>query len=115
VVFSALTDSVVREISTLKYGGKSAPEVTFSTFKGIEVRSGSEIVAVDPMDLRLKCQCALCVDEYTGEARLKAASIPSSIHPTAISRLGNYAVSMQWSDGHASIFPYDVLTKALPN
>jgi Mrp family chromosome partitioning ATPase/DUF971 family protein len=61
-------------------------------------------------DVRAACQCAACVDEFTGEQILDVSTIPPTIEPTAIAPLGNYAVSITWNDGHSSgIFTWDRL------
>ncbi len=58
--------------------------------------------------LRAACQCAVCVDEFTGEQTLSEADIPADIHPQNVDSVGNYAVSIEWSDGHTTgFFPYD--------
>ncbi|MFW5683714.1 MAG: P-loop NTPase [Spirochaetota bacterium] len=57
--------------------------------------------------LRASCQCALCVDEYSGEQTLDVESIPADIHPKSVDTVGNYALSVEWSDGHTTgFFPY---------
>lgn len=62
--------------------------------------------------LRNNCKCAVCVDEYSGEKTLQEKDIPDDIHALEATPLGNYAISIKWSDGHASgIFPYEVITK----
>ncbi len=61
-------------------------------------------------DVRAACQCAACVEEYTGEQLLDPSTIPSDIQAKSITPLGNYAVSIAWSDGHGSgIFTWDRL------
>ena len=60
--------------------------------------------------VRAACQCAQCIGEFTGEQLLDVASIPANLEAKAISVLGNYAVSIAWSDGHSSgIFTWDRL------
>ena len=60
--------------------------------------------------VRASCRCASCIDEHTGEQKLDVALIPPDIHPQEIHALGNYAVSIAWSDGHSSgIFSWDYL------
>jgi ATP-binding protein involved in chromosome partitioning len=57
--------------------------------------------------LRLACICASCVDEWTGENRLDAASVPEDVQPTKIESVGRYAIQIEWSDGHSSgIYPF---------
>jgi len=71
---------------------------------------GETPVEIDNHKLRDSCKCALCVDEYSGEKTLKSENIPEDIHALESTPLGNYAVSIQWSDGHtSSIYPYKTL------
>jgi DUF971 family protein len=52
--------------------------------------------------LRLACSCAHCVDEWTGEGRLDAASVPDDVRPLKIQPVGRYAIQIDWSDGHST-------------
>ena len=52
--------------------------------------------------LRLACNCAHCVDEWTGEDRLDASTIPDDVHPLKIQSVGRYAIQIDWSDGHST-------------
>ncbi len=62
--------------------------------------------------LRAACQCALCVDEMTGIKTLDPSTIPDDIQALEVSRLGNYAIGVTWSDGHSSgIFPWELLRR----
>jgi len=54
------------------------------------------------VDLRLACACAGCVEEFTGERRITPDQIASDVRPTAMELVGNYAVQITWSDGHAT-------------
>ncbi len=61
-------------------------------------------------DLRLACRCAVCVDEITGERRLRDDSVPDAVRPQAIRPVGNYALHISWSDGHSTgFFRFDYL------
>ena len=53
-------------------------------------------------ELRFRCACAMCVDELTGVRRLQPQQIPANIHPTALALVGNYAIQIDWSDGHTT-------------
>jgi DUF971 family protein len=54
----------------------------------------------DARDLRLRCTCALCKSEITGERVLDESSVPPVISVTNMSLVGNYGVSVHFSDGH---------------
>ena len=56
----------------------------------------------DARDLRLACQCALCIQEMTGKKLLDPKTIRSDVSPQKILSIGNYAISFDWSDGHNS-------------
>ncbi len=62
--------------------------------------------------LRQNCPCAACVDEWTGERRLKPDSIPLLILLEDIEPVGHYAFRIKWSDGHdTGIYSYTSLRR----
>jgi DUF971 family protein len=50
--------------------------------------------------LRDSCPCASCVDELTGEKVLDPKKIRPDIHIVKCEYVGNYAIRIDWSDGH---------------
>ncbi|HLG23091.1 MAG TPA: DUF971 domain-containing protein [Candidatus Manganitrophaceae bacterium] len=65
--------------------------------------------------LRENCRCASCVQEWSGEKLIRAENIPQDITPAAIQAVGNYAISIRWSDGHdTGIYPFDFLKEICP-
>ena len=63
-------------------------------------------------ELRLRCPCARCVDEWDGHALLDPASVPASVRPDRVTAVGRYAVRILWSDGHGTgIYSYDHLRR----
>jgi len=61
-------------------------------------------------DTRFMCPCAYCVDEHTGKRTLTLEKVPLEIKATGVSRVGRYAVSIAWSDGHKTgIYSYETL------
>lgn len=50
--------------------------------------------------VRLACPCATCIDELTGRVLLRPETVPEAVAPTELSLSGNYALKIQWSDGH---------------
>ena len=65
--------------------------------------------------LRLACPCAGCVDEVTGAVRVIGTSVPQDVRPLRVDLVGRYAISIAWSDGHATgIYAFDRLRKLCP-
>ena len=63
--------------------------------------------------LRAYCPCAGCQGHGTGEVKFKPASQP--VEPLDIRPVGNYAISIQWSDAHdTGIFRFDFLRQICP-
>jgi DUF971 family protein len=52
--------------------------------------------------LRAACMCARCVDEITGERIVDSEGIDADISITDLALVGNYALKIRWSDGHAT-------------
>jgi DUF971 family protein len=52
--------------------------------------------------LRGECPCASCRHEWTGERLIRPDDIPADIRLEGLEGIGNYAVRLQWSDGHGS-------------
>lgn len=65
--------------------------------------------------LRLKCACASCVHEMTGQILLDPQSVRQDVHPLQISLVGRYAIQIDWSDGHRTgIYAFDRLRSICP-
>jgi len=60
--------------------------------------------------LRLHCQCAHCVDEWTKQARLDPETVSDDIKAVDHMLVGNYAIQFLWSDTHyTGLYTYDFL------
>ena len=71
-----------------------------------------EVSLLEPRRLRLRCPCAGCVDEMTGERVVRPEAVPDGVYPTAIHYVGRYALQFVWSDGHSTgIYPFDYLRR----
>lgn len=69
----------------------------------------------EPRDLRLRCPCAGCVDEYTGAAILDPRSVAEGVYPVAIRYVGRYALRFDWSDGHdTGLYTFELLRGVCP-
>jgi ATP-binding protein involved in chromosome partitioning len=53
-------------------------------------------------DLRLRCSCAMCRSETTGERILDESAVPAVVTVTAMSLVGNYGLNVHFSDGHTT-------------
>ena len=108
-----LAASVDAEVEALRAGGSPHPAIRFEESTGMlvfEEDDGAGNVAtsqsVSAVELRQACRCAACVEELTGRPLLDPNSVPKDIKPVSTSPVGNYAVSINWSDGHPSLYPY---------
>ncbi len=69
-----------------------------------------QVTELSAYAMRIKCPCAKCVNEWTGEPLLDIASVSKDIIPNRIFSVGRYAMGVQFSDNHESgIFSYDYL------
>ena len=71
---------------------------------------GGPLCRVPFYQLRCECPCATCIDEFTGRKLLDPANVPADVAPTQLSYVGNYALKIVWSDGHATgLYTWDHL------
>lgn len=52
--------------------------------------------------LRQRCTCAYCQSEATGERLLDPASVSADLTVQNMALVGNYGVSIAFSDGHST-------------
>ena len=72
--------------------------------------SSGETTIVPFVELRFRCRCAECVDEWTRRRRIEKARIRADISPVRVEAVGRYAVQIDWNDGHKTgIYPYGLL------
>lgn len=65
--------------------------------------------------LRDQCPCASCVDELTGEKQLNPAHIDPNIRIRHSDYVGNYALRINWSDGHnTGLYSFKFLRSVCP-
>ena len=99
---------VVNEISRLSAEGVEASSLLYDDLTdSLNFRNQK----ISTFSLRADCRCAVCVEEFTGKLLLKKEDIPSNIKPLSMSPIGRYAISVDWSDGHKSLYPFRQLEK----
>jgi DUF971 family protein len=65
--------------------------------------------------LRCACTCANCVDEMSGEKILRDDRVPGDVRAVSFHAVGNYGVSVLWSDDHdTGIYTYERLRELCP-
>ena len=66
-------------------------------------------------EIRISCQCAECVEEWSKRQLLDPATVPSDLVAEDHLMIGNYAIQFLWSDAHyTGIFPFDTLRQMCP-
>jgi ATP-binding protein involved in chromosome partitioning len=66
-------------------------------------------------ELRLACRCASCIEEMTGKPLLDPKVVPDSVRARAMRIIGNYAVNIDWSDGHSTgLYNFRALRESCP-
>ena len=106
-VIQNMTDTLIRKIGAGRIRKKNPPRVNLGKDHIEFLWHEGGKTTIDYRSLRESCGCAYCVDEYSGEQLLNPKEIPNDIRALEVFPLGNYAVSVQWSDGHtSSIYPY---------
>jgi ATP-binding protein involved in chromosome partitioning len=85
-----------------------------------EIKSANGVITIlwsdghasryDPRDLRLACRCAACVDEWSHKSLVQPDRVPMDVKPRTIDVVGNYALHIDWSDGHnTGLYTYTYL------
>ena len=108
-----LANNLLASVKRMEANTQEVPAIRFDQSNiYLTYKDGREDV-LDNRNVRLACQCALCVDEISGKKILNPSKVKPDIAPTAITPLGNYAIGIDFNDGHNSgIYPYSLL-KAL--
>mmetsp|Transcript_12949 Transcript_12949/g.24334 ORF Transcript_12949/g.24334 Transcript_12949/m.24334 type:complete len:573 (+) Transcript_12949:182-1900(+) len=111
-MYLKLAGTVAREVVKVQYANdQSQRTVAYNSERNLlEISFGNanenDTGTLLPADLRRDCKCAACVEELSGRQILKPEDVPDSVQPRSMSPTGNYALSVDWSDGHRSLYPY---------
>jgi ATP-binding protein involved in chromosome partitioning len=69
-----------------------------------------------PAQLRGLCPCAQCVNEVSGERMNDPANVAPELLQSDLQMIGNYAISMRFSDGHhTGIYTFKYLRENAPD
>lgn len=106
-LFLTIASDLHKEVQRLKRGGYKLPRVDFDREKGILIIPHEESPFYIPTKfLRYQCGCAKCTDEFSGKKLINDSDISEDIVPLSMNPVGNYALGINWSDGHSSLYPY---------
>ena len=119
--FLQVAENLAAQVSTLTLGGVSTDrpeiaEITPSSQNDVQIlwKDGHESVYTG-YALRVGCPCALCVEEISGNKRLREESISKDVRPLSIDPVGSYAIRFTWSDGHSTgIYTFEHLRELCP-
>ena len=107
---AAATDAVLAHARKARSVAGKAPRVEFDSSSITLQWSDGQTMTVANADLRKACRCARCINEMSGEPILDPATIPDDIQAKDVRTIGNYAILVEWSDGHDSgLFPYPAI------
>lgn len=103
------TDAVIRALGKNMLVKPEQPKIEHDEKTITLTWSDGSKTSVANAELRKACNCALCVDEMTQAPLLDPKSVADDIFAEKVSVIGNYAVMVDWSDGHnTGFFPYSV-------
>jgi ATP-binding protein involved in chromosome partitioning len=119
--FLRVAENLAAQVSTLTLGGVSSDrpeiaEVTRPSPSDVRIlwKDGHESIYTG-YALRLGCRCAVCVEEMSGDKRLRTESISKDVYPLSIDPVGRYAIRFQWSDGHSTgIYTFELIRELCP-
>src|SRR6266852_1509736 len=119
--FLRVAENLAAQVSTLSMGGVSTDrpeirEITQPSENEVQIlwKDGHESIYTG-YALRLGCRCAICIDEISGNKRLREESISNDVRPLSIDPVGRYAIRLHWSDGHSTgIYPFEQLRELCP-
>ncbi len=104
------TDIIIRQLGKKTLEKPERPTVDFDATSITFTWGDGSTSTVSNAVLRRACSCALCVDEMTRAPLLDPKNIPKDIHAEKVGIIGNYAIVVDWSDGHnTGFFPYSTI------
>lgn len=105
--FTQIAKDVIAESKIAK---SPKPTILYDPKEGKVILTTNKTKEIDPFHMRNNCQCAGCIDEFSGQKLFRPENIPKDVYPIKMEYKGNYAVAVVWSDGHrSSIYPFSQL------
>jgi ATP-binding protein involved in chromosome partitioning len=119
--FLRIAENLAAQVSTLSMGGLSTDrpeiaEISQPSENEVQIlwKDGHESIYTG-YALRVGCRCAICIDEISGNKRLREESISTEVRPLSIDPVGRYAIRFHWSDGHSTgIYTFEHLRELCP-
>jgi len=105
-----IAERILKSVETLDRSLSALPQIYSDGQKITLSWADGKKDTVSNFELRLNSQDALSINEVTGEKLIKPENIRKDIKPDKITPLGNYAIGIEWNDGHKSgIYPYKLI------
>jgi Mrp family chromosome partitioning ATPase/DUF971 family protein len=113
-LFKKIAKDLDLSIKRLKREGYTIPRVDYDSEKGILIIPHNDSPYYIPTHiLRINCNCAKCTDEFSGAKLLDSSTVKEDIAPLSMNPIGNYALGINWDDGHSSLYPYDKIKELI--
>jgi len=106
--YAELASAVVQQLSKLAEGQHDIPLVEYEPKASVVkvTPSKGEGRSFSPKSLRDACRCAGCQATEKAAGTMRTPPAPADVIPVDMSPKGRYAINIDWSDGHSSIFTY---------
>ncbi len=104
--FQQLASIVVKEMQLVGMSSRAAQSQKAVSHDPESNRLRYGDASVSSKALRCACRCAVCVEEFSGRKLLDEDSISEEVRPLKMAPIGRYAWSVDWSDGHKSLYPF---------
>eukprot|EP00596_Hydrurales_sp_CCMP1899_P000678 CAMPEP_0119034928 /NCGR_PEP_ID=MMETSP1177-20130426/1939_1 /TAXON_ID=2985 /ORGANISM="Ochromonas sp, Strain CCMP1899" /LENGTH=521 /DNA_ID=CAMNT_0006992757 /DNA_START=195 /DNA_END=1760 /DNA_ORIENTATION=+ len=101
---SELAAGVVKELDRLKSTASARAKLAVDRVTNEIIFE--DINRISAKKLRLDCRCATCVEEFTGKKLVADSAAFDLVKPMSTGSIGRYAQSIDWSDGHKSLYPF---------
>jgi ATP-binding protein involved in chromosome partitioning len=103
----AVSSTIIEKMATMK---AQIPHYSSTdTHLSLQWEDGSK-KQINAYDLRCACQCALCIDEKTGQSKISSNTIDENLHIASLNKTGSYGLNISFSDGHnTGIYRFDTL------